>query len=143
MTAPMIAPIIALGIGCRAGCPAAEIETLVRQTLAALHLVTGPGPGPGMVLSSLDGKAGGGAIAEAAATLKLPLRLLALADLQAMNPQALSRSAASLRSHGLASLAETAALAALGNGARLLAPRALSQQASCAVARLAQDETLS
>ncbi len=141
MTAPVpvIAPVIAVGIGCRAGCPAAEIATLVRQTLAGLHLA----PGPGMVLSSLDGKAGSAAIAEAAATLKLPLRLLALADLQAMNPQALSRSAASLRSHGLASLTETAALAALGHGARLLAPRALSQQASCAVARLTQDETSS
>lgn len=122
--------MIALGIGCRAGCEAAEIVALAQTTLAALQMETAQVA----VIASLQDKAGLPAITAAAAQLGLTLRLLPLTALQAASPRALSRSEAALRAHGLPSLAETAALAALGPDAALLAPRRLSQRASCAVA---------
>ncbi len=122
--------MIALGIGCRAGCEAAEIVALAQTTLAALHLA----PAQVALIASLQDKPGLPAITAAAAQLGLTLRLLPLAALQAASPRALSRSEAALRAYGLPSLAETAALAALGPDAALLASRRLSQRASCAIA---------
>lgn len=122
--------MIALGIGCRAGCDAAEIIALAQTTLAALQLQTAQVA----VVASLQNKPGLPAIVEAAEQLGLALRLLPLAALQATSARTLSHSDAAMRAHGLPSLAETAALAALGPGANLLAPRRLSPGASCAVA---------
>ena len=73
-------------------------------------------------------------LAQAAAQLGLPLVHLRLEQLQAQAPKALSRSAHVERHFGLPGVAETAALAGAGAGARLLGPRALAGGATCALA---------
>lgn len=81
-------------------------------------------------------------LAPLAAELGLPLTPISAEDLTAQTT--LTHSAASHSARATGSVAEAAALAAAGPGARLLAPRALSSDrlATCALARsFAQGKT--
>nr|WP_282572265.1 cobalamin biosynthesis protein [Roseomonas acroporae] len=74
------------------------------------------------------------ALAEAAAALGLPLAWVGREALLAVQPRCVTRSAAAARHTGIASVAEGCALAAAGEGARLLVARVDGDKASCALA---------
>ncbi|WP_022681665.1 cobalamin biosynthesis protein [Sphingobium bisphenolivorans] len=116
--------MIVAGFGCRAGATPASLH-------AALSAATQGQPMPD-ALATLRAKAP--QLAPLAQSLALALILL---DGQALEQQTtLTHSPASLAAHDTGSVAEAAALAAAGPGARLLAPRHISPDrlATCALA---------
>ena len=120
---------IAIGIGCRKGCPADDIVALVREAISRLS------PSAEVAgLFSVTEKTGEPGLAEAAAMLRLPLSFLDRAVLNRFAEQAQSRSSRVEEMFGLPSVAETAALAGAGAGATLLVPRLSSATATCAIA---------
>jgi cobalt-precorrin 5A hydrolase len=110
---------VAIGVGCRAGCAADGIETLVRQALAQVPAGTPRG------LFTL---------AEAASRLGLDLVPLSRTALRQQTPFIRTRSTAAERRFGVASLAEAAALSGAGPGAVLLVERIAGFGATCAIA---------
>jgi len=122
--------MIVAGIGCRQNCHADEIVRLVEAALAQASA-------PRAALTALAApafKADAEAPREAATALGLPLLLIGDADLRSAEPRAVTKSAAALKATGLASVAESAALAAAGAGATLLLPRITGRGVTCALA---------
>jgi cobalamin biosynthesis protein CbiG len=126
----MSAPI-AIGVGCRRGCPADAIETLVRQALTAAPDAERLG------LFTIQDKSRETGLHEAAARLGLGLVFLPPDALRAQDAFLHTRSSAALRRFGVASVAEAAALAGAGANATLLGPRLAGAGATCALARAA------
>lgn len=115
--------VIVAGFGCRADTPLASLE-------AALRLAAGDRQ-PALLAAPADRHA---LVAPLAARLGLPLLAIEPAMLCAMPTP--TRSPVSLARRGVGSVAEAAALAAAGPGARLLQPRCISpdRRATCAIA---------
>ncbi|WP_448206312.1 cobalamin biosynthesis protein [Azospirillum sp. sgz302134] len=124
------APMIAAGIGCRSGCPGDEIAALVRAAFEEAKL----SDAACAVLAAPERKRGEAGVQEAARRLALPLTFIDDAALAAAQDQTVTRSARVEAAVGVASVAEAAALAAAGPGARLLLPRRSTQRATCALA---------
>ncbi|WP_245270958.1 cobalamin biosynthesis protein [Beijerinckia mobilis] len=127
--------MIAIGIGCRIGCPAEDIAALVRACLI------GENRKP-IGLFTIAEKAGEAGLIEAAQRLGLPLTFLDPAQLAEVAPKAITRSARVEALYGLPSIAETAALAGIGLAgagldAHLLGPRIAEGGATCALAAAA------
>jgi cobalt-precorrin 5A hydrolase len=123
--------MIVAGIGCRKNCDADEIVRLVEAALAKASA-------PRAALAALAApafKAEAVAPRKAAIALGLPLLLIGDADLKSAEPRAVTKSAAALKATGLASVAESAALAGAGEGATLLLPRIKGQGVTCALAQ--------
>ncbi|WP_242530731.1 cobalamin biosynthesis protein [Roseococcus thiosulfatophilus] len=119
------------GLGCRRGAAAEDVLAAIAAALA----VAGRERAALAALATSVAKAGEAGLREAAATLGLELRALPEAALHAAAPRCLTRSARALDATGLPSLAEAAALAGAGEGARLLGPRvAAGRAATCALA---------
>ncbi|MFV0623329.1 cobalamin biosynthesis protein [Sphingomonas sp. ac-8] len=115
--------MIVAGFGCRAGTPLASLQavlTLAADSRAIDALATPEDRQP--LLAPL---------AEALALPLVPIAPDALATIETP-----TRSAVSLAARRTGSVAEAAALAAAGPGARLLAPRCISpdRMATCAIA---------
>lgn len=106
--------MIVAGLGFRSAAAAASL----RDALARA------GDGEVAALATAADKAGAAAIVDLAAELGLPVIAVAPADLAAQPVATRSPRVAALR--GTGSVAEAAALAAAGPGARLLGPRAVS-----------------
>lgn len=87
------------------------------------------------LLASADLKAGEAGLQQAAGRLALPLRLFARPALEAVTASISMRSACVKRLTGLESVAEAAALAGAGFGARLIVPRIANARATCALAQ--------
>ena len=121
--------MIAVGVGCRSGCPAEDIVALVEEALALL-----PDGGRPSGLFSIAAKQGEAGLAEAAQRLALPLTFLDAAVLRRVAGVAKSRSRRVEALFGLPSVAETAALAGAGQGAVLLVARLSAPRATCAIA---------
>jgi cobalt-precorrin 5A hydrolase len=119
--------MIVVGVGFRAGCPAGEIVDLVRHAQAQTGYRA-------EVLAAPVFKCGEPSLADAAATLALPLVPVDRAALDVVQGRCLTRSAAALAAVGLASVAEACALAAAGPTGRLLSARVASARATCALA---------
>lgn len=114
------------GLGFRAAASVASLR-------AALDAAGGP---VGVTaLATSEAKAGAAVIAAFAAELGLPIVGISPADLAAQDT--LTDSARVRQKTGAGSLAEAAALAALGSGARLLGPRLVSpdRMATAAIAK--------
>jgi cobalt-precorrin 5A hydrolase len=127
------AMMIVAGLGCRKDCDAGEILRLVEQALAQTAQ-------PRSALSALAApafKAEAAGPREAAKALGLPLLLISDDALKAAEPRSVTPSAAALKATGHASVAESAALAAAGEGATLLLPRIKGPSATCALAKRA------
>ena len=122
--------MMALGIGCRKGTPAAVVLAVIGEALQA-HGLKLAHP---LVVATGGIKAGEEGIRQAAE--KLGAQFVALADeaLQRVASLTLTHSDMSLAHTGLPSLSEAAALAAAGPDARLLGPRHVSQGVTCAIA---------
>ena len=87
-----------------------------------------------MRLFTIAEKQGEAGLIEAAVTLALPLVFLPHAALAAVETAVQTRSERVVALFGTPSVAEAAALAGAGPGARLLVPRLASASATCAVA---------
>jgi cobalamin biosynthesis protein CbiG len=119
------------GIGCRRDAPAAAVQ-------AALHAAlrdAGRQAGDLSLIATLESKVTEPGIVTTAR--RLGLRIAAVAQPDAAAQAVPTDSAASRAATGLGSVAEAAALAAAGPGARLLGPRQASGAATCALAESA------
>lgn len=117
--------MIAAGFGCRKEATTASLEAAL--AVASAHVAR-----PVTLLATLRDRAP--QLLPLAEALGLPLILL---DPPALEGQpTLTRSPASLAAHGIGSVAEAAALAAAGPGARLITSRFISPDrlATCALA---------
>lgn len=119
---------IAIGIGCRRGCPAEAIETLVRQALDHVGAAVPTG------LFTLGDKAAEPGLVEAAWRLGLDVVPLPRMALQARSADIRTYSVQAERLFGVPSVAEAAALAGAGDGSKLAVPRIANLNATCAVA---------
>jgi len=122
--------VIVAGIGSKKGVSAAEVIEAVDAALAEHGLERS-------VLATLATaslKRDEIGIVVASGTMSLPLALVDDAALAAMSDFILTRSAASMAATGVASVAEAAALAAAGEGARLAGPRIAVGRVTCAIA---------
>lgn len=122
--------MIVAGIGCRRGAAAHDVEAALRAALAHAGLAT----------TALDAIA---TIAEktrepgiTSVAKKFGVRLVSLpqGELKAVSDRAATRSPRVLALTGVPSVAETAALAAAGPQARLVASRRIVGGATCALA---------
>ncbi|MFF2814272.1 cobalamin biosynthesis protein [Kitasatospora cineracea] len=131
---PARAPRLALGLGLRRGTPAADLLRTVDAALAALGLDrTALGSA-----ATLDSKLAEPGLLAAARELGLPLTGHPAAVLAAVpGPGGSARVAAAV---GTPSVAEAAALASAGPGARLLAPRTATASATAALAAPPQED---
>lgn len=129
--------MIAAGLGCRAGCPVADIVAAVRRAAAE----NGVAVAEVRALYSADFKASEPGLRRAADALGKPLLFLSTLALAEHAASVATRSERVLERFGLPSVAETAALAGafeLGEQrapVRLLSARHLAGGASCALAR--------
>lgn len=130
-----MAGMIAIGLGCRKECASEAIVAIVRRALAACSGVEGV-----RRLFSLVEKSGEPGLRMAAETLGFELVFLPHEALAAVATRVLTHSPAAQRRFGLASVAEAAALAGAGPGAKLLMPRLAANGATCAVALVAEQE---
>jgi len=118
------------GIGCRRGATPANVLAAIAaarthfkvsgRELVALAVVARKIEEPGIVI--------------AAKALSLKILAIAEAEVEKVAPGLLSNSEASLAATGAASASEAAALAGAGEGARLLGPRLVIGDVTCAIA---------
>ena len=128
---PHVSPrVTAIGVGCRAGCPADTIAALIRRALDGAAI---DDAAIMAVFTTIEKQAEPG-IKAAAAALSLPVVYLPRAALEAAAPSAQTRSERVVALFGVPSVAETAALAGAGAGARLIVPRISADGATCAIA---------
>lgn len=122
--------LIVAGIGCRRGVTADAVVDVVDMALqtgvlqrAQLALLAVP-----------DDKMNEAGIQDAARRLGLDIVPVTQQAMQNASAHALTKSERVRALKGVPSVAETAALAAIGSGGRLLAPRSVSATATCAIA---------
>lgn len=118
------------GVGCRESCVAADIVAVVEAALAAHALDR-------QALSAIAvpvGRAAMPSVEKAAEILGLPLLVPDRNALEKAGLGGLTHSHHSMRVTRLGSASEAAALAAIGDGARLLGPRIVKGPATCAIA---------
>ena len=122
-------PIVALGVGCRAGVAGEAIAALARRALKEAGAPEGE-----IGMFTLAAKAAEPGIIEAARLLRAELTSLPLAALNGQAERILTPSAPAQARFGAPNIAEAAALAGAGEGGRLLGPRLAADGATCAVA---------
>ena len=122
--------MIALGVGFSSRCTAADLNALVDAVLAA----SGSDPATARYLATTERKRGTGLLEAVAACTGLHAVYIDDAALQAWQTDTRHHSAAAATAVGVGSVAEAAALAALGAGAQLLVPRRSATAATCAAA---------
>jgi cobalt-precorrin 5A hydrolase len=122
-------PIVALGVGCRAGVAGEAIAALARRALKEAGAPEGE-----IGMFTLAAKVAEPGIIEAARLLRAELTSLPLAALNAQAERILTPSAPAQARFGAPNIAEAAALAGAGEGGRLLGPRLAADGATCAVA---------
>ena len=122
--------MIVAGVGCRRGAAAPDIEAAIRAALDR----AGVAPHALDCIATTAAKNGEAGIAAAAAKLGVDLVLIPEAELLAANHRTETRSGRVLALTGVHSVAEAAALAAAGPSARLISPRLVMGDATCAVA---------
>lgn len=119
---------LAIGVGCRRGCPAEAIASLVTQARAGL------GKTGDARLFTIADKHDEPGLRDAARLLGLDLVFLPREVLAAAMGGVATPSAAAQARFGVASVSEAAALAGAGRGARLLLARVAAGGATCAIA---------
>ncbi|HTV45740.1 MAG TPA: cobalamin biosynthesis protein [Stellaceae bacterium] len=124
---------IAIGVGCRKGCPAAAIEAVVRQALERAPTAERLG------LFTIRDKSGEAGTVDAAALLGLDLYFLTRDALREQGPFIATPSIAAANRFGIPSVAEAAALAGAGPGSILIVARIAGRGATCAIAESRKD----
>ncbi len=120
----MNAGAIIAGFGCRKGTAPGVLLALLRRAEGLAGVAAGRLALPAFRREAMAGAAFG-----------LPLDWMEQAALLSVQELCPTRSAASLRATGLASVAEACALAASGPGGRLILPRIAADGATCALAQ--------
>jgi cobalt-precorrin 5A hydrolase len=123
--------MIALGIGCRRNASAEDIEAVIAQALSAAVLSVDAVD----VVATEGSKAAEPGIVAVARRLGRPLIGIDARDLAKVSDLAVTASERVQRLKGVPSVAETAALAAVGAHPRLLVSRIANPTATCALAR--------
>lgn len=123
--------VVAIGVGCRNGCPAEAVQELVKRALESWRLR--PEKAVNRLFTIVD-KRDDAAIQRAAAALGYELRYLSREALRKVSPKVQTRSAVALARFGVHSVAEAAALAGAGADATLVVPRMSENGATCAIA---------
>jgi cobalt-precorrin 5A hydrolase len=121
--------MLAIGIGCRRGVSAEAIVALVRRALESVDASAGA------ALFTIAGKETERALYDAAAVLGLSLAFLPRETLAERSDEAQTKSERVVALFGVPSVAETAALAGAGVGAKLIAPRIVDAGVTCAIAQ--------
>ena len=122
--------MIVAGVGCRKGAQAADISAAIAAALANAGLTTTALA----LVATAERKRNESGIAAAAAAIGVPLLVVAQHDLKAAGVRTTTKSGRVVAIAGVPSVAEAAALAAGGPGARLIAPRIAVGPATCALA---------
>ena len=122
--------MIVAGIGCRRNAAAGAIEASIEAALSACGLDRSRLA----ALATAAEKGGEPGLQAAASRLELRLMLIGEADMARVAERALTFSPRVNALKGVPSVAETAALAAAGRGARLLCARVSNKEAACAIA---------
>jgi cobalt-precorrin 5A hydrolase len=122
--------VIVAGVGCRKAISAAQVESAIEAALR--HSRLSGRELERIAVPAVKGTEAG--IVAAAAARGVPLVLIAQNALEAADARTLTRSARSMDTLNVHSVAEAAALAAAGPGARLLAPRVAVGPVTCALA---------
>ncbi len=122
--------VLALGVGCERHAEAAELEALVRSTLAEAGL----SPLAVAGVFSIDVKADEAAVLALARSLDVPARFFDAATLEAETPRLANPSDLVFREVGCHGVSEGAALAAAGPDGKLRVAKTKSKRATCAVA---------
>jgi cobalt-precorrin 5A hydrolase len=122
--------MIALGIGCRRNASAEDIEAVIAQALGVASLSVAAVS----VIATANDKAAEPGLVEAARRLGRPLRGIIVSELANMSGLAVTRSERVQHLKGVPSVAETAALSAVGRGGRLILPRIANATVTCALA---------
>ncbi len=120
---------VAIGLGCKRGCPAEAIVTLIARARAAAAC-----EGVQARLFTHAAKQDERGLAQAARALGLPLIYLDAEVLRQVSLRSVTRSEKVTELFGLPSIAETAALAGAGPSSILLVSRMSEGGASCAIA---------
>ncbi|MFC0409350.1 cobalamin biosynthesis protein [Roseomonas elaeocarpi] len=120
---------VVAGIGCRPGCEAAEVVALVRRAEREAGRRAG-------LLAVPAFRAALPALLSAADEMALPVATVTQDALLAVQDRCPTRSERAAREHGIASVAEGCALAAAGDGGRLILPRIASAAVTCALAEV-------
>lgn len=118
---------LAIGLGCRSGVTAEAVVALVEDALARVA-------GAPLALFTIADKRTEAGLWDASIRLGLPLVHLPRAALEAAAPAAVTRSERIVALMGVPSVAECAALAGAGPGARLVLPRIAAGGVTCAIA---------
>ncbi|WP_042798330.1 cobalamin biosynthesis protein [Thioalkalivibrio sp. ALMg11] len=127
------------GVGFASACTARELEGLIREVLAEVRAVLDAARVEPIEIRQLAApahKSDSPMLASVARELELELVFPSASALVDCDEEVLTESARARTTAGVGSVAEAAALAVAGEGARLLLPRRLSARASCAVARV-------
>jgi cobalt-precorrin 5A hydrolase len=119
--------VIVAGVGFSSKCEAAELAALVREAQAAAGLTV-------TALAVPAWTARAGCLAAAAQRLGTPIVAIGADELVSVADRVATQSPASQAAAGVGSVAEAAALAAAGPGARLALTRISSAHATCALA---------
>jgi cobalt-precorrin 5A hydrolase len=118
-------PKSAIGIGCASTARPEDILSLIHSSIAEIR--------PDSVLATMDRRVDVARMV--AAELRIPLELF-FAETLARVAGTVTSSARALASVGVASVAEAAALAAVGPGGQLVLPRQTGRHCTCAFAEL-------
>lgn len=123
--------MIVAGVGCRKGVQPGEVKAVI---LAALERA-GLDVSALRLIATINSKSCERGIEVAASVMRVPLVLMTPADLVAASMRVATRSERTKALVGVPSVSEAAALAAGGPFARLIAPRVVVGQATCALAQ--------
>jgi len=115
------------GIGCCRNCSTEDIVSVVGRACAETGALVS-------VLAAPAFKSDETGLHEAARLLQIPLILIDVAALLAVQEHCMTRAPRAAQAVGVASVAEGCALAAAGAGGRLLLARIASRTATCALA---------
>lgn len=126
--------MIVAGIGCRRDASSADILAAIEAARLRHRL----SPTAIHAIATVDRKQHEPGLKDAAKALDLPL--LIAPETAAHHAATLTQSTTSLETTGLPSVSEAAALAACGEGGRLLGPRVAVAGATCALALVGDHE---
>ncbi len=119
--------MIVAGFGCMAGCSVEELLTVLRAAEASCGVKA-------HILAAPRFKQREAGLVALSGRLAMSMRWMDDAAMDAVADLCRTHSAPSLRVAGVPSVAEASALAAAGEGARLIQPRIAHPRATCALA---------
>lgn len=121
---------IVVGVGCERNCPVEELIELVDAQLVAAHL----SPLSVACVTSIDVKADEAAVHGVAKHLGVSARFFDAGTLEAQTPRLANPSDVVFAEVGCHGVAEGSALSAVGSAGSLIAPKAKTRGATCAIA---------